>query len=144
MRDMLEQTFFAISHDESRYALNGVALRRAGPGDQIVATDGHRLALGDPAAGERGTSASGSCPPRPCRRSRGIVGSGEDVQVAISETSSSYRCPTSSDGAAHRGHVSQYEQVVPKAHPHRIAISREPDGGATAGLCALGGNGPSP
>ena len=45
LRDMLTQTSFAISHDETRYALNGVLFALQGKEVRLVATDGHRLAL---------------------------------------------------------------------------------------------------
>jgi DNA polymerase-3 subunit beta len=49
--EMIQKTSFAISHDQTRYALNGVLLEAAGEGDgnrqvcRMVSTDGHRLAL---------------------------------------------------------------------------------------------------
>jgi DNA polymerase-3 subunit beta len=45
LREMLAQTTFAISHDESRYALNGVLFAVHDKELRMVATDGHRLAL---------------------------------------------------------------------------------------------------
>src|SRR5215468_5584217 len=45
LRDMLAQTSFAISHDENRYALNGVLFAVLDREIRLVATDGHRLAL---------------------------------------------------------------------------------------------------
>src|SRR5262249_30191231 len=45
LRDMLAQTSFAMSHDESRYALNGVLMAVQEKEIRLVATDGHRLAL---------------------------------------------------------------------------------------------------
>src|SRR6266704_6742590 len=45
LREMLAQTSFAISHDETRYALNGILFVLQGKDVQMVATDGHRLAV---------------------------------------------------------------------------------------------------
>src|SRR5438309_4507608 len=45
LREMLAATSFAISHDETRYALNGVLFALAGKDARLVATDGHRLAM---------------------------------------------------------------------------------------------------
>src|SRR5207302_9881377 len=45
LRDMLAQTTFAISHDESRFALNGVLFAFQPKELRLVATDGHRLAV---------------------------------------------------------------------------------------------------
>ena len=45
LRQMLTHTSFAVSHDETRYALNGVLFVFQGKDVRMVATDGHRLAL---------------------------------------------------------------------------------------------------
>ena len=45
LREMLQQTSFAISHDENRYALNGVLFSVQDKQARLVATDGHRLAV---------------------------------------------------------------------------------------------------
>ncbi len=44
LEDMIRQTIFATSHDETRYTLNGVLLTCDGSEMTMVATDGHRLA----------------------------------------------------------------------------------------------------
>ena len=43
-RDMISQTVFAVSDDETRYFMNGVYLERVQDGLIMVATDGRRLA----------------------------------------------------------------------------------------------------
>jgi DNA polymerase-3 subunit beta len=45
LRSMITKTMFAISHEESRYTLNGALLVLRSDGMTMVATDGHRLAL---------------------------------------------------------------------------------------------------
>ncbi|MBI2544626.1 MAG: DNA polymerase III subunit beta, partial [Candidatus Rokubacteria bacterium] len=45
LKEMLTRTAFAMSHDESRYALNGVLFSLQSGRLRVVATDGHRLAL---------------------------------------------------------------------------------------------------
>jgi len=44
LKEMLRMTSFAVSHEESRYILNGVLLEIEGNNIRIVATDGRRLA----------------------------------------------------------------------------------------------------
>lgn len=44
LKEMLRLTAFAVSHEESRYVLNGVLLEISGEIIRIVATDGRRLA----------------------------------------------------------------------------------------------------
>src|SRR5437016_6724024 len=45
LRQMLTHTSFAVSHDETRYALNGVLFVVQAKEMRVVATDGHRLAV---------------------------------------------------------------------------------------------------
>lgn len=45
LREMIRKTFFAVSPDESRQALNGLLLENENGKVNLVATDGHRLAL---------------------------------------------------------------------------------------------------
>src|SRR5438034_958500 len=52
LREMLGQTSFAISHDETRYALNGILLVLQEKDVQMVATDGHRLTASSQDLGE--------------------------------------------------------------------------------------------
>ena len=132
LRDMLAQTIFAVSHDESRYALNGVLFAVQDREIRIVATDGHRLALAVRPLASAGASVSGIVPRKAVQEIARIVGSGEDVQVVISENQFILQMPNVLLMARLiEGTFPNYEQVVPKAHPHRIAISR---GSLTAAL----------
>ncbi|HJQ23498.1 MAG TPA: DNA polymerase III subunit beta [Blastocatellia bacterium] len=45
LHDLISRTIYAITQEESRYALNGALLMLADGKLQMVATDGHRLAL---------------------------------------------------------------------------------------------------
>lgn len=45
LKDMITKTSFAVSHDESRYALTGVLFSVDAQQLSMVATDGHRLAV---------------------------------------------------------------------------------------------------
>lgn len=45
LKEMIEQTFFAVSDDETRYFMNGVYLEKHDNGLTMVATDGRRLSL---------------------------------------------------------------------------------------------------
>jgi DNA polymerase-3 subunit beta len=45
LREMIAKTSFAVSHDESRYALTGVLFAINQRESSMVATDGHRLAV---------------------------------------------------------------------------------------------------
>jgi DNA polymerase III subunit beta len=125
LRDMLTQTTFAISHDESRYALNGVLFAVHDREIRLVATDGHRLALAIRPLGAGVTPVSGIVPRKAVQEISRMVGSGEDVEVAISDNQFMLRMPNVLLIARLiEGTFPNYEQVVPKAHPHRLVLDR--------------------
>lgn len=125
LRDMLGQTTFAISHDESRYALNGVLLAVHDKEVRMVATDGHRLALAMRQLPAAGQAISGIVPRKAVQEVARIVGSGEEAQIAISDNQFMLRMPNVLLMARLiEGTFPNYEQVVPRAHPHRVTLSR--------------------
>jgi len=125
LRDMLAQTSFAMSHDESRYALNGILLTAQEREIRVVATDGHRLALAVRPLAAEGATLSGIVPRKAVQEIARIVGTGEDVEVAVSDNQFSLRMPSFLMTARLiEGSFPNYEQVVPRAHPHRITVGR--------------------
>jgi len=125
LREMLAQTTFAISHDESRYALNGVLFAVHDKELRMVATDGHRLALAVRQLPVAGPATSGIVPRKAVQEVARIVGSGEEVQIAISDNQFMLRMPNVLLMARLiEGTFPNYEQVVPRAHPHRVTLSR--------------------
>lgn len=126
LRDMLAQTSFAISHDENRYALNGVLFALLDHELRLVATDGHRLALAArPLAGTVAGPASGIVPRKAVQEVARIVGAGEVVEIALGDNQFMLRMPNVLLVARLiEGTFPNYEQVVPRAHPYRIPVSR--------------------
>jgi len=125
LREMLDRTTFAISHDESRYALNGVLFVLRDRELRLVATDGHRLALAVRTLAAAGPEVSGIVPRKAVQEVARIVGSGEDVEIALAENQFMVRMPNVLlVGRLIEGTFPNYEQVVPKAHPHRLVMSR--------------------
>ena len=125
LREMLGQTTFAISHDESRYALNGVLFAVHDKELRMVATDGHRLALAARQLPVAGPAMSGIVPRKAVQEVARIVGSGEEVQIAVSDNQFMIRMPNVLLMARLiEGTFPNYEQVVPRAHPHRVTLSR--------------------
>jgi DNA polymerase-3 subunit beta len=122
---MLAQTSFAISHDESRYALNGVLVVVHDKELRLVATDGHRLALSVRQLPALPAAVSGIVPRKAIQEVARIVGAGEDVQVAMGDNQFMLRMPNVLLLARLiEGTFPNYEQVVPRAHPHRVTASR--------------------
>jgi DNA polymerase-3 subunit beta len=125
LRDMLAQTTFAISHDESRYALNGVLFVLHDRELRLVATDGHRLALAARLLASAAPPVSGIVPRKAVQEIARIVGSGEEVEIAIGDNQFMLKMPNVLLIARLiEGTFPNYEQVVPRAHPHRLVMSR--------------------
>lgn len=91
----------------------------------MVATDGHRLALAIRQLPTAGPAMSGIVPRKAVQEVARIVGSGEEVQIAISDNQFMLRMPNVLLMARLiEGTFPNYEQVVPRAHPHRVTLSR--------------------
>jgi DNA polymerase III subunit beta len=132
LREMLTQTSFAVSHDETRYALNGVLFAFQGKDVRMVATDGHRLALSTRSLGQSVASATGIVPRKAVTEIMRVIGAGEEVQVAITENQFVLQMPTFVMTARLiEGQFPNYEAVIPKAHPGRLTTAR---GGLSAAL----------
>ncbi len=132
LREMLSQTGFAISHDETRYALNGVLLVLQGKEVLMVATDGHRLALAKRSLGRGVGGATGIVPRKAVLEIMRVLGAGEDVQIAITQNQFVLQMPNFVMTARLiEGQFPNYEAVIPKGHPRKMVIAR---GAVTAAL----------
>jgi DNA polymerase III subunit beta len=85
LREMLSQTSFAVSHDETRYALNGILFSVQPNEVKLVATDGHRLAVAVRSMEAGIGPVTGIVPRKAVSEIQRVIG-----------TSSSSRCRTSS------------------------------------------------
>jgi DNA polymerase-3 subunit beta len=125
LREMLAQTSFAVSHDETRYALNGVLFSLAGKEARLVATDGHRLAVARRTVGNVGATATGIVPRKAITEIMRVLGAGEDVEIAVTENQFVLQMPTFMMTARLiEGQFPNYEAVIPKSHPGKLVISR--------------------
>jgi DNA polymerase-3 subunit beta len=132
LREMLAQTSFAVSHDETRYALNGVLFALAGKEARLVATDGHRLALARRTVGNVGAATTGIVPRKAISEIMRVLGAGEDVEIALTENQFVLQMPNFLMTARLiEGQFPNYEAVIPKAHPGKLVISK---GALTAAL----------
>lgn len=125
LKEMLTQTTFAISHDESRYALNGVLVSIQAGQIRLVATDGHRLALATRPLADGTDGGSGIVPRKAVQEVSRVLGVGEAVQIALVENQFILKMPNFLLVARLiEGQFPNYEQVVPKGHPCRLVLSR--------------------
>lgn len=126
LREMLARTSFAISQDESRYALNGVFFSLQGKEIRLVATDGHRLALSTREMGEGSGNWTGIVPRKAILEINRVLGGGEEVQIALAENRFVLRMSNFLMTARLiEGQFPNYDQVLPKGHPNRVTVSRE-------------------
>jgi DNA polymerase III subunit beta len=147
-RDMLRKTLFAVSSDQTRYALTGVLLQ-AKPTDLImVATDGHRLALiRSPRPTTSGSDTLEALIPRKAmveavKIARDEVG---EIRIRLSENQLILQQDTTTLVARLiDGQFPNYEQVVPAATPNRIDIRKESLHGALRRTSAIMGERTTP
>src|SRR3989442_14712427 len=125
LRDMLTQTSFAVSHDETRYALNGVLFAFQGKDVRMVATDGHRLALSTRSLGNVIPTATGIVPRKAVTEIMRVLGAGEEVQIAITENQFVLQMPNFVMTARLiEGQFPNYDAVIPRTQPGRLAAPR--------------------
>jgi DNA polymerase III subunit beta len=125
LREMLSQTSFAISHDESRFALNGVLFVLQAKEVRFVATDGHRLALATRGVGQGLSGVSGIVPRKAIVEIMRVLGASEDVQIAITENQFVMQMPNFVMTARLiEGQFPNWEAVLPRNHPGRLALKR--------------------
>jgi DNA polymerase-3 subunit beta len=125
LREMLTHTSFAISHDETRYALNGVLFVVQPKEMKVVATDGHRLAIASRSLAQAGTPATGIVPRKAVSEIQRALGAGEEVQLAIAENQFVLQMPNFVMTARLiEGQFPNYEAVIPKGHPGKLTMSR--------------------
>ena len=126
LRDMLGQTSFAVSHDETRYALNGVLFVFQGKDIRMVATDGHRLAMSVRSLGKGVGGATGIVPRKAVTEIMRVLGASEEVQVAITENQFVLQMPNFVMTARLiDGQFPNYEAVIPKSHPGKLVAVRQ-------------------
>jgi DNA polymerase-3 subunit beta len=125
LRDMLQQTSFAISHDETRYALNGVLFVVQDSEFRLVATDGHRLAVSRMTLPAPASPVSGIVPRKAVTEIARVLGVGEDVQLAMTENQFILQLSNFLMTARLiEGQFPNYEAVLPKGHPTNLSIAR--------------------
>jgi DNA polymerase-3 subunit beta len=125
LREMLTHTSFAVSHDETRYALNGVLFVVQPKEMRIVATDGHRLAMTVRGLAKTAAPATGIVPRKAVAEIQRALGAGEEVQIAITDNQFVLQMPNFVMTARLiEGQFPNYEAVIPKAHPGNLTLSR--------------------
>jgi DNA polymerase-3 subunit beta len=128
--DMITQTIFAISAEESRFTLNGALLTIKPDLLVLVATDGHRLALVErPAESNVAAPVRALVPRKALQEILKIFGeSPEDARIEFGATENHLFFQLGKRLLLSRkltGNFPDYERVLPKDHPHALILSRD-------------------
>ena len=131
LASMIARTIFAISMEESRFTLNGSLLLLKKDGLSMVATDGHRLAMVEHSADLPGvTSTFRALLPRKAMGEILKLGqeSSADETLAFSGDENHLFFQFGQRLLLSRkltGNFPDFERVLPKDHPHSVALDRE-------------------
>lgn len=134
---LISRTLFAAAREVSRYAINGVLLKREGKKVELVATDGRRLALARGVVSVTGDSAkeTTSCivPSKALNLALKLIGDPEQiVRVAATESQIMFSFGDESDPTRAllvsnlvEGAFPPYEDVIPKEQDKKATFERE-------------------
>ena len=126
LHELIRQTSFAVSTEESRPILNGVLWQLAEDRMRMVATNGHRLArLAVPASGAGAPRTELIVPPKALGQVERLFAPDDDIEVARSENHLGFR----RDGTQVftrliEGPYPNYEQVIPKDNDKVVVADR--------------------
>jgi DNA polymerase-3 subunit beta len=130
LSQMISNTIFAISAEESRFTLNGALLVLKENGLTMVATDGHRLALVEKEINLPGLSASyrALLPKKAMSEIQKLAGSDPAKQIEFSGNDNHLFFRIDKRLLLSRkltGNFPDYERVLPKEHPHSLNVQKD-------------------
>ncbi len=129
LRRLFDKSKFAISHEETRYYLNGVYLHVAeGEGGKVlraVATDGHRLARIDAPLPEGAENMPGVIVPRKTVAELGKLLADDDTEIAVSVSETKVRFATPDITLTSKvidGTFPDYTRVIPTGNTRKLEV----------------------
>ncbi|MCE7973289.1 MAG: DNA polymerase III subunit beta [Leptolyngbya sp. PLA1] len=136
LSELVSRTLFATARENSRYAINGVLIKRDGKRLEFVATDGRRLALAraNLAAAEKDAKAVSCIVPSKAlvMLQKLIQEHEENVQIAITDNQIlfSFGTPASPGRAVLvsnlvEGAFPPYEDVIPRDNDKKVTFDRD-------------------
>ena len=126
-REMVQQTVFAVSDDETRYFMNGVFLEKADDKINMVATDGRRLAFIGKEAGKKIKDFSGVIIP-PKILNTILKRSGDEGMINISVSDKMIFINFASyqfSSVLIEGMFPNYKKVIPESQEFSLSIRRD-------------------
>ncbi len=127
LKDMIKQTIFCVSPDESRAILTGILLVLNGDGVRLVGSDGHRLALRDSEVANATGEATAIVP----GRALGEVGrmlEDEDTGVNISIAENQIKFQINGTSVVSRlieGQFPNYDRIIPQSSEKKLTMPAE-------------------
>jgi DNA polymerase-3 subunit beta len=147
-RDVLRKTLFAISSDQTRYALTGLLLQAHSSGLNMVATDGHRLSLVRmPRPENSGTAVIDALIPKKAMVEAMKIARDDVGQVRIQLSDNQLVLQEQATTLVARlidGQFPNYDQVVPSFTPNHINITKDTLQGALRRTSAIMGERTTP
>ncbi|MBN3038754.1 MAG: DNA polymerase III subunit beta [Candidatus Omnitrophica bacterium] len=127
LKNMLNLTAFAVSHDETKYILNGVLFAVKGKKIRLVATDGRRLALIEKDLTQNtDLKREVIVPIKAIQELMRNLGDEGTVKVVFSENQISFQFDNIMlISRLIEGQFPNYEQVIPKEGKDKIVVDRE-------------------
>jgi DNA polymerase-3 subunit beta len=125
--EMISQTIFAVSDDETRYFMNGVYMEHSDGKLVMVATDGRRLSIirKEPETEIREFDGI-IIPPKILNMTRKLASGEGSFSVAVTEKSVFVQFEAQHlSSALIEGQFPNYRRVIPEAQEHSLTLSRE-------------------
>ncbi|RMD66132.1 MAG: DNA polymerase III subunit beta [Planctomycetota bacterium] len=130
LASLITRTLFATAKETSRYAINGVLLKREGRKMEMVATDGRRLALATGSVEGAADEPAASCilPSKALQIVNKLLPACEEAHVAIGQTQAALAFGSPGDPSRAVVRASLIEGAFP---PYEDVIPRDQDKKAT-------------
>ena len=125
LKNMINMTHFSMSHDDTRYVLNGSLFLFKGKKLTIVTTDGKRLSLVKKDIEKDGLNKAIIVPSKTIYELNRILGDEGDIKIVFSENQVKFDLKNITIiSRLIEGDFPNYEQVVPKEPQEKIMIQR--------------------
>ena len=136
---LISRTTFSTARENSRYAINGVLMRREGKKIEMVATDGRRLALAKASANEFTGDGPSTCivPTKALTMANKLLSGCDQVRVAVTDNQIIFKFDDS-DVAGAGGTVLASNLVDGTFPPYQDVIPKDQDKRATFAVESLG------
>lgn len=129
LREMIQQTVYAVSDDQTRAILTGVYFIVIAERLRLVATDTHRLAMRVVSIEGQEADRTAIVPERTCRMVLAMLSDADgDVTITFSQSQALFTMPDETTKVITRlidGQYPNYERVIPKPAENSFTVDRQ-------------------